>query len=242
MDMISGLVDEFHHRSTAIADCTDDASRDVDILRAGLHRFGETAIEHARQLDHVRERVDGWRASPTIFSTARPMPDRNARQPLYPLWTAGRGGVVRTIAAALGSGGLDESDLFDVAYEAIAGSDPVQYLNRFVAFADRHIRPLLDVHTARDIAIVGCCLVDMNGYQPTHISARSLPQRKNERQWNLEHARNRQIFMDGQTRRALDSEGEFFLLYYRQDFGDGRYRALRSVLVPLTFNGRAGAV
>jgi len=78
----------------------------------------------------------------------------------------------------------------------------------------------------------------MNGYQPTHISARSLPQRKNERQWNLEHARNRQIFMDGQTRRALDSEGEFFLYTYRQDFGDGRYRALRSVLVPLTFNGR----
>jgi len=102
MDMISGLVDEFHHRSTAIADCTDDASRDVDILRAGLHRFGETAIEHARQLDHVRERVDGLEgfANDIFNSTAHAgIETRDSRYIRY-----GRQGaeeVVRTIAAAL---------------------------------------------------------------------------------------------------------------------------------------------
>jgi len=85
---------------------------------------------------------------------------------------------------------------------------------------------------------VGCCLVDMNGFLPTHISTRSLGQKSGDRLWNLENARNRQIFMDSQTRRALDSDGDFFLFTYRQDLGEGRYRALRSVFVPLEFNGR----
>jgi methyl-accepting chemotaxis protein len=44
--------------------------------------------------------------------------------------------------------------------------------------------------------------------------------------------------MDNQTRRALDADGEYFVYTYRQDFGDGRFRTLRSVFVPLAFNGR----
>jgi methyl-accepting chemotaxis protein len=44
--------------------------------------------------------------------------------------------------------------------------------------------------------------------------------------------------MDPQSRYALDHDAPFFLFTYRQDFGDGRYRALRSVLVPLSFLGR----
>jgi methyl-accepting chemotaxis protein len=78
----------------------------------------------------------------------------------------------------------------------------------------------------------------MNGWLPTHISARSQPQRPGERAWNMEHARNRQMFMDSQTRRALDGEGDFFLFTYRQDLGEGRYRALRSAFVPLIFAGK----
>ena len=78
----------------------------------------------------------------------------------------------------------------------------------------------------------------MNGYLPTHITERSQGQVAGERLRNLEFSRNRQIFMDDQTRRALDGTGEFFLFAYRQDLGEGRFRALRSVFVPLTFNGR----
>ncbi len=44
--------------------------------------------------------------------------------------------------------------------------------------------------------------------------------------------------MDGQTRHALDHDGDYFLYTYRQDLGEGRYRALRSVLVPMHFAGK----
>jgi methyl-accepting chemotaxis protein len=146
--------------------------------------------------------------------------------------------VSQIVATALGQGRLTMDALFDQQYRAVEGCDPAQYQNGFTPFADMMIRPLLDRRTAQDSAIVGCCLIDMNGYLPTHISARSQPQRRNDRAWNMENARNRQIFMDAQTRRALDGEGDFFLYTYRQDLGDERYRALRSVFVPLVFGGR----
>jgi methyl-accepting chemotaxis protein len=146
--------------------------------------------------------------------------------------------ISRLIEAALQSGELSPSALFDANYRPIQASDPTQYENGLTAFADRAVRPVLDRRTAQDEAIVGCCLIDMNGYLPTHITARSHPQREGARNWNMEHARNRQIFMDSQTRRALDGDGDFFLFTYRQDLGEGRYRALRSVFVPLLFNGR----
>src|SRR3546814_8492446 len=79
-------------------------------------------------------------------------------------------------------------------------------------------------------------MIDMNGFLPTHISERSQPQGEDEEENHL-YSRNRCIFMDSSTRAAMDSEGDYFLFTYRQDFSEGRYRALRSVFVPLMFNG-----
>jgi methyl-accepting chemotaxis protein len=138
----------------------------------------------------------------------------------------------------LAKGALTQEQIFDTDYRVVPNTEPVQFITGLVSFADANIRPLLDRETALDSRIVGCCIVDRNGFLPTHISDRSLPQRPNDRRWNLEHSRNRQIFMDRQTRHALDTEMDWFLCTYRQDFGDGRYRALRSVFVPLTFGGR----
>jgi len=146
--------------------------------------------------------------------------------------------VQALIDGQLADGTLGEAALFDTGYRPRPGTEPVQYDNRFADFADRHIRPLLDRQTAQQHAIVGCCLIDMNGYLPTHITERSQPQAPGQARRNQEFSRNRQIFMDAQTRRALDQADEFFLYAYRQDLGEGRYRALRSVFVPLVFNGR----
>jgi methyl-accepting chemotaxis protein len=143
--------------------------------------------------------------------------------------------IQTVINRALADGRLAPSALFDTRYQPIAGSDPQQYMTGFVPFADAEIRPLLDRQSANSNSVVGCCLIDRNGFLPTHITERSHPQRPGERLWNLENSRNRQIFMDRQTRQALDNESDWFLYTYRQDFGDGRYRALRSVLVPLVF-------
>ena len=240
---ISTLIAQFEQRSGTILTRSEQAGSDVAALRSGLTHFGVSAYDSAQQVDAARMRLDDLESAANVMLNRVAhggVPTRNSR--FIAVAEDGAEAVSALIAGALRDGSLSSSALFDTDYRPIAGTNPAQYRTGFVDFADRAIRPLLDRETGRDGAIVGCCLVDMNGFLPTHISMRSQPQRSDDPLWNMEHARNRQIFMDGQTRRALDSDGEgdgdFFLFTYRQDLGEGRYRALRSVLVPLMFEGR----
>ncbi|WP_176591264.1 methyl-accepting chemotaxis protein [Sphingobium sp. EM0848] len=239
MAEIASLVTQFGDRSDTIVTCTDEADGDIAALRQGLSRFSQSSSESAARVETARsqlEQLEGMANDMLNTAAHGGHVTRNSRY--IAMAEDGAEEVMALIETALEEQRLDMSFLFDTAYRPIPGTEPVQYENALTAFADRHVQPLLDRRTAQDSAIVGCCLVDMNGYLPTHISARSQPQRPGQPRWNMENARNRQIFMDGQTRRALDREGDFFLFTYRQDLGEGRYRALRSVFVPLVIRGR----
>lgn len=239
MAEIASLVTQFGDRSHAIVTCTDEADADVGALRQGLTSFSESAAESAQRVEMAKVQLEQLEGMANDMLNTAAHGGHQTRDSRYIAYAEdGAGQVLRLINDALSSGQLTPSALFDGNYRLIQGSDPPQYDNGFTAFADSIIRPVLDRQTGQDKAIVGCCLIDMNGYLPTHITARSQPQRPGLRAWNMEHARNRQIFMDSQTRRALDGDGDFFLFTYRQDLGEGRYRALRSVFVPLMFEGR----
>ncbi len=239
MAEIASLVTQFGDRSHAIVTCTDEADADVGALRQGLTNFSESAAESAQRVEMAKVQLEQLEGMANDMLNTAAHGGHQTRDSRYIAYAEdGAGQVSRLISDALSSGQLTPSALFDGNYRLIQGSDPPQYDNGFTAFADSIIRPLLDRQTGQDKAIVGCCLIDMNGYLPTHITARSQPQRPGLRAWNMEHARNRQIFMDSQTRRALDGDGDFFLFTYCQDLGEGRYRALRSVFVPLVFEGR----
>ncbi len=236
---VSVLVTEFQSCSAAIARCNDESARKVTTLGDGFAQFCVDAARNAGEAQAAHDRLD------RLESQANGMLNRIAHEavatrnsPFIALALDGAAQVMQLIEEALSSRRLSPADLFDTGYEPIPGTDPVQYMTRFVPFADAVLRPLFDRHSARDRAVVGCCLVDMNGFLPTHISERSQPQKRGNRAWNVEFCRNRQIFMDSQTRQALDNDGDFFLYTYRQDLGEGRYRALRSVLVPIGFGGR----
>jgi methyl-accepting chemotaxis protein len=76
----------------------------------------------------------------------------------------------------------------------------------------------------------------MNGYLPTHISERSQPQ-GTDAIWNDEHCRNRRIFIDDVTRKALASDQGAMLSTYCMELGDKRV-PVKNVFVPLRFGGR----
>jgi methyl-accepting chemotaxis protein len=236
---MAALVQQFHGRSQAIADCNERAEVEVCKVDAGLTEFRQVAAESARRAEQARAQLD------TLENHANDMLNQVAQggvvtrnTPYIELAFDGAREVTALVEAHLGSGLLGQAALFDTDYRPRPATDPVQYDNGFADFADRNIRPILDRYTRHERAVVGCCLVDMNGYLPTHITERSQAPIPGERLRNLEFARNRQIFMDAQTRRALDGEGAFFLFSYRQDLGEGRFRALRSVFIPLHFAGR----
>lgn len=236
---MAAVVVQFKGRSHAIAECTANAGMEVTKVAEGLADFQELAKVSAASATEAQDQLAELesRSNDMLDQVAHGgISTRNSQ--FVTLALAGAHEVTDLIRSALKSGQLTADALFDEDYVPLPATEPVQYDNGFVGFADRTIRPILDRRTAEHAAIVGCCLVDRNGFLPTHISERSKPQRQDDRRWNLEHSRNRQIFMDSQTRRALDADGEYFVYTYRQDFGDGRFRTLRSVFVPLAFNGR----
>jgi methyl-accepting chemotaxis protein len=145
--------------------------------------------------------------------------------------------VEALIEAAVARGEIDEEAVFDTDYASMPGTDPVQYETRFCQWADAHIRPILDRCMASEPRLIAAALTDMNGYLPTHISARSQPQSADPA-WNAEHCRNRRNFIDDTTRRAIASEKEAMLATYGMDLGGGRYLPVKNVFVPLRVSGR----
>lgn len=145
--------------------------------------------------------------------------------------------ITDLVEAALRRGDIAMQDIFDFDYRPIPGSNPEQFSTRFNAFADAHIRPILDRVTARTPMSIGCVISDINGYLPTHLSLRSQPQGPDV-QWNGTWSRNRRKMMDDCTQRAIDSTAPAMLSCYRMTLGGGEFLPLKNVFVPLFFGGR----
>jgi methyl-accepting chemotaxis protein len=226
---------------------TDDIERSAEVTTGSVGRVRETLTlvgSHARagavQLGSAHERMT------LLENLSSGMLDRLAHSGVELDDTrfiaqsiAGMDEVRALVERAIAAGSVTRAAVFDTDYVVMPGTDPVQYATRFNAFADAHIRPVLDRMAAADTKhILGVAATDINGYLPTHMSSKSLPQRAGDPAWNAENCRNRRNFLDDATRRAIAFEGDFMLVTYRQDLGQGRYRAVKSVFVPLVVDGR----
>lgn len=145
--------------------------------------------------------------------------------------------ITAVVEGALRRGEITEAEVFDAQYRPVEGSNPPQFTTRFNDFADSHIRPILDRMKREGQQAIGSVISDVNGYLPTHLTLRSQPQ-GNDVAWNNTWCRNRRIMMDDCTRRAVANESPFMLNCYRMLLGEGAFLPLKSVFVPLRFNGR----
>lgn len=145
--------------------------------------------------------------------------------------------IMALVDNALRTGEVTESDVFDFTYRPVEGSNPPQFTTRFNSFADQHIRPILDRMKREEQRAIGSVVSDVNGYLPTHLTLRSQPQGPDSA-WNHTWCRNRRIMMDDCTRRAVANESPFMLNCYRMTLGEGAFLPLKSVFVPLRFNGK----
>jgi len=142
------------------------------------------------------------------------------------------------VEAALASKQVTVAAIFDFDYQPVPSSDPPQFTTHFNEFADTVIQPMLDRVTKMNASIINAVISDIHGYLPTHISARSLPQRLGDPAWNALHCRNRCNYLDDATARAVASSADFMLTTYRQNLGANGFRTVKNVFVPLYFAGR----
>jgi methyl-accepting chemotaxis protein len=234
---VADIVAMVDRQTDGIAQSTAMIQNSVDSVKGGLSSFAADARANGGQLHQAQERLAqleqlsgdmldrlancGVRTDDTAFIELAQAYARRAHQLV-------EDGILR------GAIGLDA--VFDTNYILIPGTDPVQYTTRFCTFADAYLQPLLDEAMAQDPRLVAVALTDINGYLPTHISLRSQPQMSDPK-WNAEFCRNRRIFMDAATRRAVDSQQEAMLVTYRMELGD-RYLPVKNVFVPFYVNGR----
>ncbi len=235
---VADIVAMVDRQTDGIAQSTAMIQQSVDSVKGGLSSFASDARANGGQLQDAQERLAelerlsgdmldrlascGVRIDDTAFIERAQIANRE---------------LVARIEGAIDRREISEEAVFDTIYVPMPDTNPTQYETRFCSFADAHVRPVLDRVVAMDSRHILCVMSDINGYLPTHISARSQPQ-SSDPSWNAQHCRNRRNFLDDPTRRAIESENEAMLVTYRMNLGEGRYLPVKNVFVPMFIRGR----
>jgi methyl-accepting chemotaxis protein len=233
---IVALVDR---QTDGIAQSTSLIQQSVDSVKSGLSSFAADARANGGQLKETHDRLT------RLELLSNEMLDRLASSgvriddtPFIEFAQEACREIMGLIEAGVARGEIDMEAVFDTDYVPMPGTDPVQYETRFCGFADTHVQPVLDRLMAQEPRLIATAMTDNQGYLPTHISARSQPQRPGDPEWNAEHCRNRRNFIDDITRRAIASDKEAMLATYGMELGQGRYLPVKNVFVPLWVRGR----
>ena len=111
---------------------------------------------------------------------------------------------------AIAAGEITAADLFDKDLRPIAGTNPQQYMTRYLRFLDRAVCPIIDPVLAFDPRVVWCAPTDHNKMIPCHNPKFRQPNRADP-VWNAAHSRNRRIYPD-KTAATVASNTEPFVL------------------------------
>lgn len=221
---ISSAVGEIDQRSMKVTESIREMTSGVE---------GST-----KALDSTRERVDRLVAmGERLIAVTAASGLETVDTPFIKAAQETAAKLAAVLEAAIKSGELSISDLFDDKYAPIPGTNPQQMRTRFVDTTDRHFPAIQEPMLGLDPRVVFCAAVDRNGYLPTHNAKFSKPQ-GNDVAWNTANSRNRRIFADRVGLAAGRSEQAFLVQTYRRDMGGGQYALMKDVSAPITVGGR----
>lgn len=144
----------------------------------------------------------------------------------------------RLLEQAVNDGRITGADLFDSAYQPIAGTQPQQHLSRFAALADRLFPAVQERLLTMSGKVVFCIAADRNGYIACHNAQYNHPQRPGDVAWNTAHCRNRRIFNDRTGLASGRNQRPFLLQTYRRDMGGGQFVVMKEVAAPIVVGGK----
>ena len=233
---VTELVAMVDRQTDGIAQSTSLIQSSVDRVKAGLTEFAGDIRQNGSELDKAQARLTQLEIlSNSMLDTLAHSGAEIDDTPFILRAQDASASISAAIEKGIDSGKIKLSAVFDVNYRLIPGSNPEQFDSLFCHFADKAVRPILDAFKASDDRIIGSAIVDLNGYLPTHLTERSHAP-GSDPVWNDAHCRNKRIFMDDTTRKALDSERPM-LGTYRMELGN-RFVPVKNVFVPLIVKGR----
>ncbi|WP_315752617.1 MULTISPECIES: methyl-accepting chemotaxis protein [unclassified Bradyrhizobium] len=146
--------------------------------------------------------------------------------------------ISATFEAAIDRGEITLADLMDESYREIPGTNPKQYMTRYVEFTDRVLPAIQDPIQGSDPRIVFCVAWARGGYLPTHNPNYRKPQGPDP-VWNNANCRNRRLFEDRAVKKVAAASNKPFLLQtYRRDMGGGQFVLMKDLSAPIFIKGR----
>ncbi|WP_315804794.1 methyl-accepting chemotaxis protein [Bradyrhizobium sp. SZCCHNS3002] len=146
--------------------------------------------------------------------------------------------ISATFEAAIDRGEITLADLMDESYREIPGTNPKQYMTRYVEFTDRVLPAIQDPIQGSDPRIVFCVAWARGGYLPTHNPNYRRPQGPDP-VWNNANCRNRRLFDDRAVKKVAAASNKPFLLQtYRRDMGGGQFVLMKDLSAPIVIKGR----
>ena len=234
---VTEIVSMVDRQTEGIAHSTSLIQTSVDRVKAGLSDFAGDARDNGGQLIKAQKRLSHLEMmSNTMLDTLANSGAEIDDTPMILLAQEAMRNIVETVEKGVDRGEIALEAALDRNYVLIPGSNPPQYDNGFADFAAAYVQPILDRFKAREPRIIGSAITNVDGYLPTHLSERSQTPGPDP-VWNDAHCRNKRIFMDEQTRAAIESEKPAMLMTYRMELGD-RYIPVKNVFVPIFFKGR----
>ena len=235
---VAQIVELVEQQSDGIARSTSLIHDNAIRVKDELTGFAREARANGTQLVEAQQKMNDMELlSNRMFDQLVQSGFAHDDQRYVELAIATRDEVQTLIETAISRGEIAMADVFDTEYRLIPGSDPERFDNRFANFADRFIQPIIDRVTDSDPTVEGSVCSDANGYLPTHQSRRSKPPRPNDPEWNDRNCRNRRIFADDATLRAVASDAPFMMAVYQLDRGNEALM-VKNVFVPLWINGK----
>jgi len=215
-----GNLDECSTVATSVSILTADMERESQALQHANERTGDLMRISEELISAVV--ANGYDTPDTPF--IRQAQDHAAK-------------IARLFEQAVDQGRITMADLFDENYQAIAGSNPPQFMTRFVAFTDQTLPALQEPLLESNPKILFCAAVDRKGFLPTHNRKYSKPQSKDP-VWNAANCRNRRIFNDPAGLGAATNTNPYRLKTYKRDMGGGQFVLMKDVSAPIFVKGR----
>ena len=238
MTDVSNLVREVDQQNDHIAQSTGMMTSRVAKVQSVI----DSSMSVATQNEEIL--VDAHQTAIGLEAVANNMFDQLVKSEMSPedqtmanLAVATAREIITEIEDALHDKLIEKGEVFDEEYQPIAGSNPQRFKNKFTAFADNRLKPILNQAVEETADCIAAVFSDQNGFMPTHVD-RFSRKPTGDLAHDTQFCRNGRIILDESDKAGLASSAPYKMAVFRQEGNGEDYYVVRSVYVPLVIAGK----
>src|SRR5450631_2758042 len=238
MRLVGDAVTDVNENVSQIADETRDIAGRCDSFAETMTGLVDSVEKSAAALQSASDRTDnilGLGESIMVMTASSGFETIDTKFIRKAVEVAAQ--IEARFASAIAAREITAADLFDKNLVPLPGSNPQQYMTRYIAFLDRALAPLCDSVLTLDERMVFCACTDHNLLIPSHNPPFRKPHGADPI-WNAAHGRNRRIYKDKTATAVSKSTGPFLLQTYRRDMGGGVFALMKDASAPIRVDGR----